>query len=85
MSKIIVLIAILVLPGCAGKPIIQKEVIEKPVPVHCKVETPTECKDAYAVDGVSIKDDPVVINRAFRQEIEERWVFKIKLRGGEGL
>lgn len=80
MSKIIVLIAILVLPGCASRPIIQTQVIEKPIPVHCKVETPTQCKDAYAVDRVSVKDDPVVINRAFRMELEERAACEVMLR-----
>jgi len=57
MSKIIVLIAILALPGCVSKPFIQTQVIEKPVPNYCTVETPPECKDAYAVDRVSPKDD----------------------------
>lgn len=69
-----------VLAGCSTKPIIQTQIVEKPVPVHCKVETPPECKEAYAVDWVSPKDDSVTINRAFRQEIEERWACEIKLR-----
>jgi hypothetical protein len=68
------------LVGCASKPIIQTQVIEKPVPVYCKVETPTECKDSYAVDRVSVKDDPVVINRAFRMELEERAACEVMLR-----
>ena len=66
--------------GCAAKPIIETQVIEKPYPVYCKVETPPECKETYAVDRVSTKDDPVTINRAFREEIEERWACEIKLR-----
>lgn len=66
--------------GCSSKPIIQTEVVDRPYPVYCKVETPTESKDAYAVDRVSTKDDPVTINRAFRQEIEERWACEVKLR-----
>lgn len=68
------------LVGCAGKPIIQTQIVEKPVPVRCQVETPPECKDAYAVDRVSAKDDPVTINRALRTEIEERWACEVKLR-----
>jgi len=70
----------LVLVGCSSKPIIQTQVVEKPVPVYCSVETPPECKDTYAVDRVSANDDPVTINRAFRQEIEERWACEIKLK-----
>lgn len=70
----------LALFGCSSKPIIQTQIVEKPVPVYCNVEIPAECKDAYAVDRVSAADDPVTINRAFRQEIEERWACEIKLR-----
>jgi len=70
----------LALVGCSAKPIIETKIVEKPVPIYCNVETPTECKDAYAVDRVSANDDPVTINRAFRKEIEERWVCEIKLR-----
>lgn len=80
VAVIISIIALSILAGCANKPIIETKVIEKPVPVHCHVETPPECKDAYAVDRVSAKDDPVVINRALRTEIEERWSCEIKLR-----
>ena len=67
------------LAGCAGKPVIQTQVIEKPVPVPCLVETPSECKSAYAVDRVSVKDGALTINRALRTEIEERWACEIKL------
>lgn len=67
------------LAGCAGKPVIQTQVIEKPVAVPCLVDTPSECKSAYAVDRVSIKDDPLTINRALRAEIEERWACEVKL------
>ena len=59
---------------------IQTQVIEKPIPVPCRVEPPTECKSAYAVDRVSSRDDPLTINRALRAEIEERWACEIKLR-----
>lgn len=65
--------------GCAGKPIVQTQVIEKPVAVPCQVEIPRECKSAYAVDRVSAKDDALTINRALRAEIEERWACEIKL------
>ena len=76
----LMLIAVSVLAGCAGKPVIQTQVIDRPVAVYCKVQMPAECKDAYAVDRVSVKDDPVTINRALRTEIEERWACEIKLR-----
>jgi hypothetical protein len=71
-------ILVLSLAGCAG-PVVQTKVIEKPVPVPCEVQLPEECKDAYAVDRVSPRDDPVTINRAFRAEIEERTACQIKL------
>jgi hypothetical protein len=67
------------LSGCAGKPVIQTQMIEKPVAVLCRVETPAECKSAYAVDRISPKDDALTINRALRAEIEERWACEIKL------
>jgi len=69
-----------VLSGCAGEPVIQTQVVDRPVAVYCKVQMPEECKDAYAVDRVSVNDDAVTINRAFRTEIEERWACEIKLR-----
>ena len=62
------------------KPVIETKVIEKPVHIYCTVETPSECKDAYTVDRVSPADDALTINRAPRQEIEERWACEIKLR-----
>ena len=70
----------LVLVGCAGRPIIQTHVIDKPIPVPCAIKMPTECKDAYSVDRVSVKDDPLTINRALRAEIEERRACEVKLR-----
>ena len=70
---------VIALAGCAGKPVIQTQVIEKPIAVLCRVETPAECKSAYAVDRVSQKDDALTINRALRAEIEERWACEIKL------
>lgn len=76
---ILALLAALMLTGCAGKPVIQTQVVEKPMPVYCHVETPVECKSAYAVDRVSVRDDAVTINRAMRAEIEERWACEIKL------
>lgn len=68
--------------GCATRPVIQTQVIEKPVPVPCLMEAPPECKSAYAVDRVSPRDDVLTINRALRAEIEERWACEIKLRAG---
>jgi hypothetical protein len=72
---------VMMISGCSTtKPIIVTKTIDRPVPVFCEVMTPAECKDAYAVDRVSVTDDPITINRAFRQEIEERWTCEIKLR-----
>jgi hypothetical protein len=70
----------LALVGCAGKPVVQTQVIERPIPVFCNVALPEECKDAYAVDRVSPADDPIVINRALRTELEERAACEAKLR-----
>jgi hypothetical protein len=70
----------LLLSGCSTKPVIQTHVVEKPVPVFCNVTMPEECKDAYAVDRISPADSPVTINRALRQEIEERAACEVKLR-----
>ena len=70
----------LLLAGCAGKPVIQTQVIEKMVPVPCHVEMPAECKEAYAVDRVSTKDGMLAINRALRMEIEERRACEVMLR-----
>lgn len=76
-----VLIGLFILAGCTStKPIIQTQVIDRPVPVYCNVEIPKECKDTYAVDRVSVRDDPITINRAFRIEIEERWACETKLK-----
>ncbi|WP_143860933.1 hypothetical protein [Nitrosovibrio sp. Nv4] len=74
------LILVLALVGCAGKPVVETHVVEKLVPVPCEVTLPAECKDAYAVDKVSIKDDALTINRALRSEIEERSACEVMLR-----
>jgi hypothetical protein len=79
-KKTFVALTVSALFGCAGKPIIQTQVIDRPVPVPCEVEMPPECKDAYAMERVSTKDDALAINRALRAEIEERWACEIKLR-----
>jgi len=73
------LVLVGLLSGCAAKPVIETQVIEKPFPIYCKVQMPAECKDSYAVDRVSPADDPITINRALRTEIEERWKCQIKL------
>ena len=68
------------LGGCADKPIIRTEIVERPVAVPCTVQTPSECKSLYATDRLSVKDDALTINRALRAEIEERWACEIRLR-----
>lgn len=74
------LIVLALLSGCAGKPVMHTQIIEKPMPVYCKVQMPEECKAAYAVDRVSDADQALTINRAMRIEIEERAACEIKLR-----
>lgn len=69
-----------ILAGCAGKPLVQTQIVERPVAVYCAVQVPKECKESYAVDRVSTKDDPLTINRAMRIELEERTICEIKLR-----
>ena len=75
------LLLALLLAGCAQpKPVIQTVTVEKPVPVHCKVEQPKECRADYAVDRLNPGADDVTINRALRAEIEERAACEVKLR-----
>lgn len=75
---LIVLVIIFLAAGCSSNPVTTR-IIEKPVPVPCRVEMPTECKTAYAVDRISVKDEPLTINRAMRIELEERATCQIKL------
>jgi hypothetical protein len=77
--KTVLLCMSLVLAGCASNPIIQTQVVEKPIPVPCHVELPAECKDAYSVDRVSPADNALTINRALRAELEERAACEVKL------
>lgn len=77
---VLALFVALVLTGCAAKPVIDTQIVEKAVPVYCEIKIPAECKAAYAVDRVSVNDDALTINRAMRAEIEERWACEIKLR-----
>ena len=70
----------LVLSGCAGKPVIETQVIEKPIPVPCEVQIPGECRETYAMDRVSVHDDSLTINRAIRAEVEERAACEVMLK-----
>lgn len=72
-------LAVAMLGGCAARPVIQTKLLEVPVAVPCRVETPAECSTAYAVDRVSPSDDPLSINRALRVEIEERAACEVRL------
>lgn len=81
IGTLFILVVVAMLAGCANnKPVIETHIVDRPVPVFCTVATPAECKDSYAVDKVSTADSPVIINRAFREELEERWKCEIKLR-----
>lgn len=77
---VVLALILLFLAGCARSPVIETQTIDRPVAVPCKVETPTECKTAYAVDRISVKDDALTINRAMRIELEERTACEAKLR-----
>jgi hypothetical protein len=66
--------------GCAGKPVIQTQVIDRPIQIPCEVQIPGECKDAYAVDRVSPADNMLAVNRALRAEVEERAACEVKMR-----
>lgn len=77
---VVVIVVLLLVSGCSTRPVIQTQIVEVPYPVYCSIELPTECKPAYAVDRVSVKDDPLTINRAMRIEIEERSACEVKLR-----
>lgn len=66
--------------GCSSHPVIDTRIVEKAVPVYCKVTVPAECKELYAVDRVSPADDALTINRAMRIEIEERATCEVKLK-----
>lgn len=77
---ILIVLFIAIASGCSSNPVIQTRVIEKPVPIPCRVELPGECKTAYAVDRISVKDDALTINRAMRIELEERATCQIKLQ-----
>lgn len=73
----------IILAGCATeppKPVISTTIIEKPVPVHCKIEQPKECRTDYAVDRLNQGADDVTINRALRAEIHERAACEVKLK-----
>ncbi len=76
----VVLLVLVYLGGCARQGIVETQIIEKPVTVPCRVESPPECKTAYAVDRVSSRDDALTINRAMRIELEERTACELKMR-----
>lgn len=70
--------AALLLSGCeSSPPIVETQIIEKPVPVPCRI-APIE-RPRFAVDQVSPADDMVTINRALRAEIEQRRAHELKL------
>lgn len=76
---VLIIILIVVITGCSSKPVIETQIVEKPVAVPCRVETPGECKEAYAVDRISARDDALTINRALRIELEERAMCQARL------
>jgi len=72
----------ILLAGCATpepKVVIDTKMVDKLVPVHCKIELPRECRADYAVDRLLPGADPVSQNRALRAEIEERAACEVRL------
>ena len=53
------------LGGCADKPIIRTEIVEKTARRALCRGNPAECKSPYAVDRLSAKDDALTVNRRF--------------------
>lgn len=76
---VIIIVFAVITAGCSSKPVIQTQIVEKPVPVPCRVKTPGECSQAYALDKVSPRDEPLTINRAMRMEIEQRAACQVAL------
>lgn len=76
----VILCGMICATGCMSRgKIVDTKTLDKPVAVACKVETPSECLSAYALDRVSETDDAVTINRAMRAEIEQRRACEIKV------
>ena len=74
-------IVIFMLAGCeSAPPIVETVIVEKPVPVPCKI--PPITRPLFEVNRVSPADDMVTINRALRAEIEQRRGYEIKLEAG---
>ena len=69
------------LAGCeTAPPIVETVIVEKPVPVPCKV--PPITRPLFEVNRVSPADDMVTINRALRAEIEQRRGYEKVLEAG---
>ena len=78
---LVAVIAVLSLGGCeTAPPIVETVIVEKPVPVPCKIP-PIE-RPPFAVNRVSPADDMVTINRALRAEIEQRRGYELRLEAG---
>jgi hypothetical protein len=67
--------------GCeTAPPVVETVIVEKPVPVPCKIP-PIE-RPPFAVDRTSPADDMVTINRALRAELEQRRGYELRLEAG---
>jgi hypothetical protein len=79
----VLLVLAMLIAGCAApaeRQVFDTQVVEKLVPVHCKIETPKECRDRYAVDELQVGANPVQENRAIHAELEQRRACELKLR-----
>lgn len=82
--RTIALISAALLAGCETNPtkvVTDVQVVEKPVPVHCKIAWPTQPTSHVSLvqlTGDSLKD-LVMIERAKEAELEERIAYEAKL------
>jgi uncharacterized lipoprotein YajG len=78
---LLVLAGAVFIAGCeTAPPIVETVIVEKPVPVPCKI--PSITRPLFEVNRVSPADDMVTINRALRAELEQRRGYEIKLEAG---
>jgi len=79
---LVVIVLAMFLSGCETAPrvVVETVVVEKPVPVPCRI--PPIVRPPFAVDRVSPADDMVTINRALRAEIEQRRGYELRLEAG---
>ncbi len=79
LALFLVLVIAYGVTGCQtmpGKPIVQTVVVEKPVPVPCRV--PAIERPAWETERANAAD-PVLVSRAIRAELEQRRGYETRL------